>query len=216
MDATSMKETLLLALGVLLAQPVGAQLPRPDSWRLRTDGATSDTVYYVQMPPGWHVTTGPGSLLYDSMNQAKGRYAVSMEVFLFPKPSEEGYGLFFGGTNLDGASPSYVAFVVRRDGAAMVEQVDGSTRTTLVPWTPNAAVKPHPGGDANQLNTLRVSVEPDSVRFEANGSRVVAVPRGDLPLDGTFGFRVGPGINLHISNLDHTLRLAPAARRRPT
>jgi hypothetical protein len=205
----------LFATLLFVGSTLQAQLVRPETWRVRTDGASSDTVYYVRMPPGWHITTGPGSLLYDPAHTALGRFAVSMDVFLFPKPSEEGYGLFVGGASLDGPAPSYVAFLVRRDGAATVERVSGGSRTTLVPWTPNAAVKPHPGGDESLLNTLRVSVEPDSVRFEANGSRVLAVPRGDLPLDGVFGFRVGPGVNLHISNLDHTVRLAPAPRRRP-
>jgi len=41
--------------------------------------------------------------------------------------------------------------------------------------------------------------------------------RGDLPLYGAFGFRTGDDMNLHVTTLDHTRRLAPVPppRRRP-
>jgi len=198
------------ALIALAARPSTAQLPRPANWRVLVDGAVRDTVHYVQMPPGWHITTGPGSLLFDPAYQAAGRYAVEIEVFLFPGTSQSGYGVFVGGSALDGAQPSYLAFVARRDGHASLERVTGGTRTAVLPWAPNAAVKAHPGGDEPVKNVLRLSVERDSVVLEANGVRVAAVPRGDLALDGVFGFRAGPDVNLHASRLDHTRRLAPA------
>lgn len=207
-----MRFVLLLVL--LIPALAEAQLQRPASWRTRVDGASTDTVHHVQMPPGWHVTTGPGTLLYDPANTAHGRFAVAMDVFLFPGKSQSGYGLFVGGTSLDGAAPAYVSFTATRDGSAAIELVQGERRTALFPLARAAAVKPHPGNDDTVLNTLTVRVEPDSVRFEANGARIAALPRGELPLDGVFGFRVGPDVNLHISNLDYTTRLAPAPRPR--
>lgn len=184
-------------------------LPRPAGWRLLVDGASRDTVHYVQMPPGWHITTGPGSLLFDPEYQAGGRYAVEAEIFLFPGTSQSGYGIFVGGRSLDGGAPSYLAFVARRDGHSMLEQVTAGNRKTLVPWLKSDAVKAHPGGDEPVKNVLRLSVERDSLVLEANGGRVTAIPRADLSVDGIFGFRAGPDVNLHASRLDHVRRLAP-------
>jgi hypothetical protein len=199
-------------LAALVPASLSAQLPRPSSWKTLTDGGVTDTVSFVPMPPGWHVTTGPGALLYDPAHTASGRYAVSMEVYLFPGTSQSGYGLFVGGSALESADAGYLAFTVTRDGAAAVERVEGARRTTLLPAWRAAAVKPHPGGDETVFNVLTVRIEPDSVRFDANGARVAALPRGTLPLDGAFGIRAGAGVNLHVSNIDFTTRLAPAPR----
>ena len=83
----------------------------------------------------------------------------------------------------------------------------------LFPVTKSAAVKPHPG-EGTAHNILRVLVQGDSVVFSANGQRITALDRRDLPLDGAFGFRVGKDVNLHVSNLDLVTRLAPFPIRR--
>jgi hypothetical protein len=195
---------------LLVAALPAAQAQRPASWRVRPDTPGPDSaVAYVTMPPGWHITTGPAALLYDPANAATGRFAVEAEIFLFPGQSQEGYGLFLGGTDLEGGSPSWIAFLVRRDGGARIEQRTARQTTPLVEAVGGNAVKPHPG-EGTAKNVLRVSVEPDSIRFEANGSRIATLPRGELPLDGIFGFRIGAGNNMHVSQLDVIRRLAPA------
>lgn len=207
MRPTSSRRCFILLLA-LTAPALHAQ--RPDNWRVRLDAPGPDSaVAYVAMPPGWHITTGPGALLYDAANTAAGRFVVESEIFLFRGQSQEGYGLFVGGSGLDGASPSWVAFLVRRDGNALIEHRTRDGTTRLVEPVTTTAVKPH-AGEGPERNVLRVSVEPDSIRFEANGSRVATLPRGELPLDGIFGFRIGAGNNLHVSQLDITRRLAPA------
>ena len=60
-----MRLLALAAASLLLASPLSGQeqeLTRPDNWKVRFDRAgTSDTsIYYVDMPPGWHITTGQG------------------------------------------------------------------------------------------------------------------------------------------------------------
>lgn len=210
----------VLAAVSFAALTAGAQsLQRPEGWRVHLDGAPHDTIYHVRMPPGWHMTTpkSSGAILYDPAHRAEGRFVIESEIFLFPGTSQSGYGLFVGGRDLDGASPSYVSLLIRRDGAMALEQVSRSSRTMLVPWTKSQAVTPHPGGDDTSRNVIRLSVERDSVVLESNATRVASIARGDIPLDGTFGFRVGPDVNLHVSTLNHTMRLAPvpAPKRAP-
>lgn len=201
----------LLVSALLLLAPASSFAQRPVAWRVATDSPVKDSLAVARMPPGWHITTTTesGAILYDPVLVAQGRFGLSLDVFLFPGHSQEGYGILFGGTDLGTPHGSWLAFLARRDGRASVQHVHRGTSHTLVEWMPNDAVKPHPGGDDAQLNTLRVSVEPDSIRFEANGKRITALPRGTLGVDGAFGMRVGKDINLHISNLDHTVRLAP-------
>ncbi|MBK8248336.1 MAG: hypothetical protein IPK85_13155 [Gemmatimonadetes bacterium] len=204
-----MRRVLLLA-----ALPLALRA-QSTPWTVKVDPGSRDTVSHVTMPPGWHITTGPGALVYDTGNTADGRYALSLEVHLFPEPSREGYGIFLGGRDVSTAGASYVAVLMRSDGALQVVRVAGSRHQPILDWTPTTAIKPHPGTDDTALNILSVRVDPDSVRIDANGSRVAAVARGDLVLDGTFGIRAGAGINLHVTNYDVTRRLAPAPRRRP-
>lgn len=205
-----MRRLPLLAAFVLSAAALEAQsLPRPSGWRVLVDGASRDTVHYVQMPPGWHMTTGPGAILFDPSYQAAGRFAVEAEIFLFPNSSESEYGIFVGGSALDGPSPSYLAFVVRGDGQAALTQVAAGKASALVPWRSAPGVKALAGGDEPVRNVLRLSAERDSIIMEANGERVSSISRADLSVDGTFGFRAGANVNLHASRLDHLRRLAP-------
>lgn len=204
----------LSPLLLCVVAPLTLRAQAPNTLRILPDAPAPDSaVSHVAMPPGWHITTGPATLLYDPANAAQGRFAVEAEIFLFPGTSQEGYGVFLGGSLNEGAGATWVAFLVRRDGSALVEQrSDGRTTTLLAPFA-TTAVKPHTG-EGTSHNVLRVLVEPDSVRFFANGARLTAMPRGSLPLDGLFGFRVGRDLNLHISQLDITRRLAPAPGRR--
>src|SRR5262245_53482294 len=116
-----MKTTLACTLvAALLAVSAAArQLQTPTDWQWRTDTPAKvtadaklgpDSWHFVAMPPGWHVTMGPGGLLY-----------------------------------------------------------------------------------------------PD-------GRDIAKIPRAGLSTDGAFGLRVGKDLNMHISTLDVTQRLAPDPR----
>lgn len=196
------------------AVPLGAQQPSsPTAWRWVLDGARGSAEQhsafeFSPMPPGWHVTTGPGAVLFDPRNRADGRYIVEAEMFLFPGTSQEGYGVFVGGADLEDGQPGYTAFVVRRDGSAAVVQRRAGTDTLLVPWTRHEAVVAH-SGDGTAKNILRVVAEPATVTFLANDRELARLARASLPLDGILGLRVGAGVNLHTSRLDLTHRLAP-------
>jgi hypothetical protein len=206
------RSLLLLAAATCVA---GAQVPTARLLRVVTDDRDAATlVKHEAMPPGWHITTGPAALLYDPAHSASGRFAVEAEVFLFPGQSQEGYGVFLGGKELDSRAPAYVAILATRDGRLTIEQHSGTTATVLVPPSRVAAVQPHTGGEGTAKNVMRVSVDADSVRVDVNGTRASTLPRGVLPLDGTFGFRVGRDLNLHASRLDITYRLAPVPVRR--
>ncbi len=199
-----------------LSAPLDAQLATPTHWRWITDAPAQlvtgqdvpDSAWrFVTMAPGWHVTTGPGAILYDPTIRGQGRFGIAAEVFLFPDSKNGEFGLFFGGTELDGSQRRYSAFVLRRDGLAAVYVQDGATRRSVVPWTASDAVQPHPG-TGTLKHVLGIDVEPREVTFRVNGEAVASVPRGSVPVEGAIGFRAGADVNLHWSTLDVTFRLA--------
>jgi hypothetical protein len=139
---------------------------------------------------------------------------VEAEIHLFPGDNNEGYGVFLGGSNLDGRNASWVAFLLTRDGSASIERRHNGATNVLYAPTKSAAIRPHPGGDGTAHNVMRVLVQGDSAILFANGQRVTAVGVQGTVTEGIFGFRIGNGVNLHVTNLDLVTRLAPFPVRR--
>ena len=216
-----MRRPLVRALmpGVLAALAAGVlsagQFPAPPGWKWVTDSdarivTTLDPPegawLFGTMAPGWHITTRPGAIMFEPTHASRGRFVLESESFLFPGTSTAGFGVFVGGADLE-AKGRYVAFLIRRDGSVAVESVDSGRVTLLHPWTKAPAVLPGtPGGDVR--NVLRVEAEAAAVTFLVNGQKVAEVPRDGNRFDGIVGLRVGENLNLHVTNLDLTYRLA--------
>ncbi len=218
-----MRSVVLLLLLALAARS-NAQTPAaPAGWQWRLDAvgtltngaaAASDSTFrFEDMAPGWHVTMGPGGFLYDPANTASGRYAVQAEMILFPSSSNDEFGLFIGGRDTGPNSPAVSWFVVRRDGKAAAFSSSAGQYQPLSDWASYEGVKPL-AANGNVRTVVRVLAEPDSVRFFVDGVRIGAWPRSALPVDGVYGFRIGRGANMHITNLDITRRHAPFPARR--
>lgn len=212
--AAMRRMTVALAMTLVLAVPVPAaaqhaHVPAPPGWTHHHDTPPRDTVWtFASMAPGWHVTTGPGAVLYDRAIQPAGDFSLASQVFLFPRASDEGYGIFLGGRGIGTDTASYVAVLLRGDGTVSVQRRHAAAWTVLAPWTRHAAIKPNPG-DKVILNHLRVRAGVDSLRVFVNDSSVLALPRRGLQLDGQAGLRVGAGLNLHVTTFDHTNHHAP-------
>jgi hypothetical protein len=208
-----MRTPLLLAF--LAGTPLVAQdttLTVPDHWKIRADRGTVTVVSsaeladprsemrLVTMPPGWHITTGPAVIAYDPTWVASGTYRVEMESFLFPGERLEGFGLFVGGQDLDGAGQTYLYVLLRKDGRLLVKRRQGTETPTLLPWTAHPAIVPQTEGTAK--NVLAVEVAADSVRVLVNDQQVTALSRVGLPTDGQVGLRVNHALNLHVSRVE--------------
>jgi hypothetical protein len=165
----------------------------------------------VQMPPGWHITTGPGALLYPSSHgEVDGNFSIEAEIHLFPGTSPDEFGVFLGGREIENsATPRYAAFVIRRDGSAAVLERRGGESKAVADWQRNAAILPHDGGSDTVKNVVRVDVDAAAATMFVNGAKVLSVPRQQVPAEGRIGFRVGKDLNLHITTLNVTRKLAP-------
>ncbi len=192
-----------LSLG---AVPAAAQDDRrPTGWEVVFDDVAVEdsSLFFVSMEPGWHITSGPASLLYDPSRGVSGEFRLEAEVYLFPGVSDSGFGLMFGGAELgSGQEQSYFQFLVRRDGSLMIAHRAGLDLHTLTAWTVHDAVIEAEGAEEPVLNTLSVIAGAEAVTFGVNGREVARYPRrSGMGVDGLVGLRVGDDLDLHVRSL---------------
>lgn len=205
----------IAALGALtvgmVAIPAGSAAQegdRPAGWLDRPDNAGADMsqVTFVEMEPGFHITSGPAAIYYHPDHTASGSFSVSSEIFLFdPQGRREAFGVFLGGSDLQGAGQQYVYFLIRPTGEYIVKRRDGGDAPTLIGWTAHDAIVPWSAkgeDDATVTNVLSVEAGADEVSFLVNGTEVASLPRADVSVDGIVGLRVNHAVNIHVSSLD--------------
>jgi hypothetical protein len=169
------------------------------------DSRKSDSLAFAQMTPGFHITSGPGVILWHPDSSAKGNFTIASSIFLFPTDGRdrEGYGVFVGGQELAGAAQRYTYFLLRNDGRFLVKQRVGDKTVTLKDWTYLTAIKlvsPKTPYDAKQ-NELTVVAGPETVTFSVNGVTAVTLPRAQVSPDGIFGLRVNHALSLHVTKV---------------
>ena len=198
-------------LALLLPHPAAAQEGDfPDGWMIRADRPGQDVseVFFVDMPPGWHVTTGPAVILWNPEMRAQGDFRVEMEVFLFdPEGRREAFGFFVGGADLDDEGQQYTYFLIRDGGEFILKERRGAESPTLQGWTAHPAILGYADRAADDVtvkNVLALEASGDQVRFMVNGDEVARLPREGLTLDGVVGLRVNHRLNLHVTRLDIT------------
>ncbi len=179
----------------------------PLGWTTRVDAgpaahAATDTLSFVQMTPGYHVTTGPAAIMWSPDSAATGAYTVEATIFLFLTKGrdQEGYGVFVGGAALDGEAQRYTYFLLRNDGKFLVKRREGAVLTVLKDWTTSPAIK-RQSGETDARNDLRIAVGPSLVVFSINGVEAASLPRSAVAPDGVFGIRMNHAVNAHISKV---------------
>lgn len=195
----------VLFVGGTLAAQQGDE-PRPTGWHVRYDqaGAADADLFFVEMTPGWHITTGPAGIMYHEDSTATGNFRVESTIHLFPTNGRdrEAFGIFLGGTDLDGPDQSYLYFLLRNTGEFLIKRREGSETSTVTPWTAAPSmVKWDPSMEGTATNVLKVEAGPEQVTFSVNDRQVASLPRAQIRVDGIVGFRVNHGLNLHLRNL---------------
>lgn len=203
---TACSAVLFLTLAPL---PLVAQITPPPGWSWHHDvrGASPDSAgwAFTSMAPGFHLTTtSAGTILFPSGQRIVGRRGAEAKVILFPGTGSGAYGL--GVTDLD-APDSWVGALVRRDGSVAVGRVQRGLEAPVA-WQPTDAVaKPDSTGYATNL--LRIAIGTDEVVFLANGKPIGSLPRASLPARPAIAFRMGPGLNMHVTTFDLITPMAP-------
>lgn len=182
------------------------KLELPPGWKVRLDRAgNAEDVKFWSMPPGWHSTTGPSAIIYNPEHTAKGQYRLESESFLFnPGTRLEGYGVIFGGNNLDKDNQSYTYFLIRRDGKFLIKQRNGAGTREISPWTEHAAIVKHEGGEKTAKNVIAIEAGASLVDFFVNGQKVASFEKSKVNTDGIVGLRINHSINVHVTGLTVT------------
>ena len=196
-------------LGVAVAGPfvVGAQEGgnQADGWETRLDGGTDETsvLHFRTIGDGVHASTAGrgGAIFWQPNSMAKADYTISA-TFAQTEPSghPNAYGLFFGGSELEGANQRYSYFVIRQGGEFLVKKRMGDETPTVVDWTAHDAINDL-DDQGRSRNTLSVEVGSSQVRFLVNGTEVTSQPRSAVDTDGITGLRITHLLDVHIGDL---------------
>ena len=221
------KLTLLTLLIVLFTQPgfgqmvisphtpEGEDLKVPEGWEVRLDDPNEEVIigserdeshiYFVNMVPGWHIKTGPAGIFYHPEEVLKGDYYIETKIHLFdPKERHaEGFGLIFGGKNLDNNNHEYLYFLIRNTGDFLVKQRKGEFTRVLKEWTPSKNIIIHDSEetDSTSVNILGVEVVNGMLKFYINETEVASLDAEGYDTDGIFGLRVNHAVDLHVEDL---------------
>ena len=229
-----MRRTLSILAALALAAPLAAQQQGamnhdptnavkgsgklPDGWMLRFDPQRSgvvpkaEEVNFVTMGSGYHFTSGPAAIYYNTKDQGSGEYAVSATFGQRKSVNHEAYGIFIGGQNLQDSTQTYTYFVIKpcssrcgTPGAPMGEILiskrssDGKP-VALVPIRHDDAVNTDDPKDGHASNKMTIHVAKDTVHFVLNDKLVAAVPKSQIGnTDGQAGIRINHNIDVHVA-----------------
>ena len=207
------------AVVLTLAAQVAAAQADPDraaggggiqvkGWHGRTDRSEQkiSDVKFVQMGTGFHLTGGPHAILWSGDNKATGDYTVKARITKTPKSTsthEESYGLFIGGSDLNGPKQNYLYCVVFGSGNVMVRHRDGGDTHTLLGKTAVPAATKM--GERGATDEIAMYVKGGKVGCSVNGTEVFSAAASDMigpgklvSTDGVFGIRASHNLDLHV------------------
>jgi hypothetical protein len=203
-----MKHFVGLVLAALLAlAPAFAQAPK--GWKVRGDHSSdasdpdaAGSIKFVTSGSGYHATNPMAAIYWNPANAATGNYTLKGTFKLIKSSGyDEYYGLIFGGSGLEGATQSYLYFMITDDGTYLIKRREGSSTQGVSPKTPSPAVKkPDAGGSAT--NALEVRVKTDKIDFVINGTVVTSLPKtgGAAKTDGIYGIRINHQLDVQIDD----------------
>lgn len=200
-----------LGAGALLAGPqhpaghdpdknaAGGGLPFGWTARLDNAGASIASVKFEHKGTVQHITTGPAGIFYrTAARNLSGMVSVSATFTqLAPSAHPEAYGVFIGGSDLQGPAQKYTYFVIRQDGKFLIKRRAGTETPTVTNWTEHAAIK-KADASGKMTNTLAVKTDKEKAHFLVNGTEVAALPVSQIDAAGIVGLRVNHNLNVRI------------------
>jgi hypothetical protein len=203
----------MAALAFTVALPLAIQAQDGLSMRVdRSENASDpDDVPEVTITPvgeNFRVSTGPAVIVWDEAQTASGEYTLSAR-FTLEEPSSHNnyYGLFYGGSALEGESQNYLYFLIGQNGSYIVKhRANNEVVHDVQAPTPHDAIAT-PGADGTSVNELTVRVGAEQTEFVVNGTVVFTAPKSGMAArsDGIYGVRINHVIpSVLVENL-HTM-----------
>lgn len=169
-------------------------------------GSKLSDARFADLAGGWRISAGPAAIYWNPANATAGDYTAKA-TFTQVKPTEhaEYYGLFIGGSRLDGEKQNYLYCAIAGNGTFTVKHRIGDEVHELAGRTAHAAIK---SVDASGKATNQVGwrVTKDRTACLVNGTEVWGyaspslVGEGKLEsLDGIVGIRVNHNLEVQVS-----------------
>lgn len=193
--------------------PATENLEVPSDWEVRLDrssdgvtiGADPDNadIYFVNMVPGWHITTGPAAIFWHPGSRAEGAYRAETVIHLFnPGGRNEAFGIFIGGADLDGEDQVYSYFLLRNSGEYLIKNREGDETEIVQNWSNAPSMVTYQDTAKSSVpNRLSVEVGESEVDFYVNAEKVATVPKERLYTEGIVGLRINHRLNVHVEDL---------------
>jgi hypothetical protein len=162
-------------------------------------------VKFAAMGDGFHATMGPAAIFWRDQDVANGNYRIVATFTQTKAPMHpEAYGLFLGGSGLDGKNQRYTYFLVRQDGKFLVKRRIGDSTAVVTTgerggWVANGAVVKADSATGKATNELSILVKDGAVTFSVNGKAVYTAKVSDLDVAGIVGYRVNHNLDVHLS-----------------
>lgn len=187
-------------------------LKSPADWEVRLDQPDADVmigetdsadIFFVNMTPGWHITTGPAGIFYLPDNTASDTYRASTKIHLFdPKGRTEAFGIFIGGQDLDANNQTYTYFLLRNSGEYLVKKRIGDDTEVVKDWSSAPMMAVYDDTTKSSVpNTLAIEVGSEQVDFLVNDEQVYSLPKSEVDTDGIVGLRINHALNVHVESL---------------
>lgn len=148
------------------------------------------------------IRTGAAAIFVDEGITATGDYRIEVDFTQFdPERRNEGFGVVFGGLNLDTPERQYDYLLIRQDGAVLLKRRIGQSTPVVRDWTVHPALNTWAERDTGAehiTNRIELEVDHREVVATANGSEVLRVPREELGASGAVGLRVNHGLHIRV------------------
>ncbi len=192
----------------------------PEEWEVRLDREmenlhiSSDEdeghIYFVNMTPGWHITSGPTAIYWHPESILEDNYVVQTSIYTLDPSGRhaEGFGLFFGGKELKEDAHTYFYFLIRNSGDFIIKERIGDRTETIQAWTASDAINRYTDAQetdskigTHAFNQLSVAVTDSNIEFYINEAKVASINREGYDTNGLYGLRINHEVDIHVSGL---------------
>jgi hypothetical protein len=190
--------------------PAGESMGLPAGFEVRLDkpdGVLAD-FHTMSMDGALHIQTGPPGIFYNATENTveTGNYSVSATFTEIGAPinHREAYGIFIGGSDLQGPAQAYTYFLVRADGSYLIKKRAGEETTPVTEggrngWVTSEAV--HAAAEAGDVtNALEIHIDGETAHFSINGTEVTTMPVSEINAWGVTGARINHNLDVQVSN----------------
>lgn len=173
----------------------------PPGYLVRLDSERGDLAEFrlSQREGGIGILTGPAGITWRPEDRAvSGEFRAEATFVQYGAPVgyREAYGVFVGGSDLQGPDQEYIYLLVRPTGDYLVKRRRGETTEVLVDWIPHPAVHRVATEGDEPENTLAIEVRDGQVAFRVNETEVHHMPVPEARPYGVAGIRANHRLDI--------------------